>query len=192
VDALMKQFEDFLDEAHRLKALYADQITLLVGLETEYISDVDLEGLTSLLERVGKRVEYLVGSVHHVRTVPIDFDRPTYDKALDLFAPEASSNTGPHEPFFLEYFDAQYTLLQLFKPEIIGHFDLCRLYTPQIRLCDYPLAWQKIIRNIQYAVGYGALFEVNAAAFRKQWNTAYPGEDVFKVCPAFDTSYKFN
>ncbi|KAF6761483.1 histidinol-phosphatase [Ephemerocybe angulata] len=178
--ALMKQYEDFLDEAHRLKALYASQITLLVGLETEYISDVDLDGLSTLLEKFGKRVEYVVGSIHHVRTVPIDFDIATFDKALDLFGSENSA-TDRHELLFSDYFDAQYTLLQRFKPEIIGHFDLCRMFTPQLLLSDYSLVWSKVIRNIRYAVSYGALFEVNAAAFRKKWETAYPGEEVLKA-----------
>ncbi|KAJ3527938.1 hypothetical protein NMY22_g9596 [Coprinellus aureogranulatus] len=179
-DALMKQFEDFLEEAHRLKAHYAPQITLLVGLETEYISEKDLDGLDALLERFGDRVEYIVGSIHHVQTVPIDFDIPTYDKALSLFASDGSA-PDPHYRLFLEYFDAQYTLLQRFKPEVIGHFDLCRLFAPHYVFSEYPAVWEKVIRNIRYAVEYGALFEVNAAAFRKKWNTAYPGEEVLKV-----------
>jgi histidinol-phosphatase (PHP family) len=180
-DALMKQFEDFLDEAHRLKAVYAPQITLLVGLETEYISEKDLDEMDALLGRFGDRVEYIVGSIHHVRAVPIDFDIPMYDKALALFASKDSAQ-DPHCLLFLDYFDAQYALMQRFKPEIIGHFDLCRLFAPQYVFSDHPAVWEKVIRNIRYAVGYGALFEVNAAAFRKKWNTAYPGEEVLKVC----------
>ena len=177
----MKQFEDFLDEAHRLKATYAPRITLLVGLETEYITEADLDELDALLGRFGDRVEYIVGSIHHVRTVPIDFDIPTYDKALGLFASKDLTQ-DPHCLLFHDYFDAQYALIQRFKPEIIGHFDLCRLFAPQYVFSDHPAVWKKVIRNIRYAVGYGALFEVNAAAFRKKWNTAYPGEEVLKVC----------
>jgi len=36
-------------------------------------------------------------------------------------------------------------------------------------------------RNIKFAINYGALFEVNAAALRKGWLTPYPGEDVVAV-----------
>lgn len=32
-----------------------------------------------------------------------------------------------------------------------------------------------------YAISYGALFEINAAAFRKKWDTAYPGVDIAEV-----------
>jgi len=170
----MKQYEDFLDEAHRLKALYAGQITLLVGIETEYITPLDLDGLEALLGRVGDRVEYMVGSVHHVQSVPIDFDVETYEKAVGLFA-------SAEEGLFGDYFEAQHGLLKRFKPEVVGHFDLCRLFRPEMKLKDYPEVWDKVVRNIRYAVEYGAVFEINAAAFRKKWNTAYPAEDILKV-----------
>ena len=166
-------------EAHRLKSLYASQITLLVGLETEYITDLDLCGLENLLGEFGERVEYLVGSIHHVNGIPIDFDVPTYEHALASFASENEQDR--QEAFLLAYFDAQYRLFQRFKPEIIGHFDLCRLYKPSLRFADYPSVYQKIKRNVEYAVEYGALFEINAAAFRKKWNTAYPAEDIVEA-----------
>lgn len=127
----------------------------------------------------GDQVEFLVGSIHHVNNIPIDFDKPTYDRAVASCSEE---NEDAQEAFLLAYFEAQYELLHQFKPEIIGHFDLCRLYCPSLRFRDYPLVWEKIQRNIRYAVGYGALFEVNAAAFRKKWDTAYPGPDAIEVC----------
>ncbi|EDR10230.1 uncharacterized protein LACBIDRAFT_248175 [Laccaria bicolor S238N-H82] len=174
-DSLAKQFEKFLVEAHRLKTHYASQITILVGLETEYITGQDLDGLDSLLQKFGDRVEYVVGSVHHVDGIPIDFDQITYERALHNFG---DGETNAQEVFLSTYFDAQYQLLQRFKPEIVGHFDLCRLYTPDLRFLEYPSVWEKITRNVEYAIGYGALFETNAAAFRKGWETAYPGKDI--------------
>ena len=173
------QFTEFIEEAHRLKSAYASRITLLVGLETEYISGLDLQRLESTLTTFGDQVEFLVGSIHHVNGIPIDFDEPTYERALASCSAENEGNA--QEAFLSAYFEAQYELLQRFKPEIIGHFDLCRLFCPSLRFRDRPLVWEKIERNIRYAVDYGALFEVNAAAFRKNWNTAYPGQDVIEV-----------
>ncbi|KAG6888549.1 hypothetical protein C0995_007421 [Termitomyces sp. Mi166 len=180
LDELASQFDRFLDEAHHLKAKYASQITLLVGLETEYITGSDLDNLESLLTRVGSRVEYIVGSVHHVNTIPIDFDLDTFHKAL------ASLDTGfatqnQQETFLSAYFDAQYELLTRFRPQIVGHFDLCRLYNPGLVFADYPAAWAKVERNVKFAIDYGALFEVNAAAFRKGWDSAYPAPDVIEA-----------
>jgi len=184
LDDLMKQFEDFLTEAHRLKTLYAASITLLVGLETEVITTADFDYLYDLLTKHGNRIEYLVGSVHHVNSIPIDFDLPTFEKSLYSLAYTDNSHNAelpPMDTFLSAYFDAQYELLTRFHPEIIGHFDLCRLYNPDLKFRDFPLTWAKLDRNVQFAVEYGALFEVNAAALRKGWQSAYPGEDVLKL-----------
>ncbi|KAF8878804.1 Polymerase/histidinol phosphatase-like protein [Gymnopilus junonius] len=179
IESLSSQFDSFVVEAHRLKSLYASQITLLVGLETEFITGLDLENLEKTLERFGDRVEYIVGSIHHVNGIPIDFDLPTYQQALASFADEKEEDR--QEVFLSAYFDAQYELLRRFKPEVVGHFDLCRLYQPSLHFRDYPRVFSKIERNVRYAVQYGALFELNAAAFRKKWDTAYPAEDVVEV-----------
>jgi len=179
VDALRKQFDDYLDEAHRLKSKYASEITLLVGMETDFITNADLDHLDALLKREGPRAEYLVGSVHHVYEIPIDIDFATFHKALRS---EASlTEQDAQEKFLSTYFDAQHHLLRRFHPEIVGHFDLCRLYNPTLLFSDYPSAYEKMERNVKYAIEYGALFEINAAAFRKNWETAYPGPDVVEV-----------
>jgi histidinol-phosphatase (PHP family) len=183
LEQLSKQFDAFVQEAHRLKDLYTDRITLLVGLETEFITDIDMAGLERLLERHGSRIEYLVGSVHHVNAIPIDFDLPTFQCAVDSFkSPSTSDPSQALEHLLLSYFDAQYDLMRRFHPEIIGHFDLCRLYRPALRFKDYPAVWAKVERNVQFAAEYGALFELNAAAFRKGWDDAYPGSDIIQVC----------
>ncbi|KAL4071839.1 polymerase/histidinol phosphatase-like protein [Scleroderma yunnanense] len=186
-DDLMKQFTDFLDEAHRLKSRYASQIILLVGLETEYITERDLDMLSSILLEHSSRIEYIVGSIHHVQEIPIDFDRPMFDSALRKFAPTAKTNVpdvSHMDQFLSAYFDAQFTLLKRFQPEIIGHLDLCRLYNPGLRFAEYANALSKLERNISFAVSYGALFEFNAAALRKGWNTCYPGKDVVELIRA--------
>ena len=189
VEGLMLQFEAFLIEAHRLCNAYASSLRLLVGLETEYISPCDIDGLSKLLDSHKGQIDYIIGSVHHVNGIPIDFDLDTYRRCLDsiplpIHVADSTHMDQEHErlSIFLDmYFDAQFELLSKFQPELIGHIDLCRLYTPNLRLHTYPRAWNKLKRNVKLAVAYGALFEVNAAAFRKGWRTAYPGDDVAQV-----------
>ncbi|KAG9313669.1 polymerase/histidinol phosphatase-like protein [Chiua virens] len=183
-DFLMQQFTDFLNEAHRLKSVYASQITLLVGLETEFITDDDLENLNALLNQHSGRIEYVVGSIHHVNGIPIDLDHASFERALhsftitDVVAEMNTTGKGRMDKFLAAYFDAHYQLLQRFRPEIIAHLDLCRLYNPELRFSEFPNAWNKLTRNVKFAIDYGAFFEVNAAALRKSWRTSYPGEDV--------------
>ncbi|SCV72066.1 BQ2448_4760 [Microbotryum intermedium] len=176
---LSTTFSSYLDEAQRLQSLYAPQITLLIGLETESIHPHTLDELEHLLLDPTSPIQYLVGSIHHVHERPIDFDRTTYDALL-------SSLPGPSRELqfshlFASYFDAQYDLIKRVRPQVVGHFDLCRLYYPEQDFRRYPEVWRKIERNVKQAIGYGALFEVNASAFRKGWKTAHPAQDVFEL-----------
>ncbi|KAG9003829.1 histidinolphosphatase [Tulasnella sp. JGI-2019a] len=191
---LFTAFEDYVREAHRLKDLLANRITLLVGLETELVASLDLPGLRTLLEKHEGNIDYIVGSVHHVNEWPIDFDEATWKKAVLSFDIEDPSHIhiadhvsgfSRHQltPYLTEYFEAQLEVMQEFHPEVIGHFDLCRLYIPALRLDDpiYEGVWDLVQRNVDYAIQYGACFELSAAAFRKGWNTGYPGREVLEL-----------
>jgi histidinol-phosphatase (PHP family) len=188
-EQLAAQFDAFIVEAHRLKELYADRICLLVGAETELIDlDEDVHHLQALLEKHGSKIGYLVGSIHHVNGIPIDFDRATYEKAVSSLSLSSGGDETQLESFFRAYFDAQYRLMTSLAPSldgrpfVIGHIDLCRLYTPDITITSsYPSIRELIVRNIQFAVEHGMIFEANAAAFRKGWATSYPGRDVLDV-----------
>lgn len=106
---------------------------------------------------------------------------------LDPSVAEQQSGYTPSltelRPFLLAYLDAQYDLLKTHQPEVIGHFDLCLLWTPGVVLRSDELeeVWDKVERNIRYAIGYGALFEANAAAIRKGWTTSYPSREILRV-----------
>ncbi|KAG8762518.1 histidinolphosphatase [Ceratobasidium sp. 423] len=189
---LMNTFDKFIEEAHRLKTLYADQITLLVGLETDYITPNDLDQLEALLKRHGDRVEYVVGSVHHCNGIPIDFDKPTFERSVASFTDSQIIQIEELDPneaqkaLLNEYLDAQLRLMERIHPEVIGHFDLFRLYTPKLSLES---VWERVERNVRYAVEYGAAFELNAAAFRKGWDCAYPGREVVKLIQSLDGTF---
>ena len=176
---LEETFDAYIAEATRLQTKYAIQIELLVGLETENINSESLDMLEIMLERYSMSISYIVGSVHHVDSLPIDFDKEIFDKVVAKF-PDRRDGLSQLEQVFCAYFDAQFELLQRIKPEVIGHFDLCRLYYPNSSFANEEV-WKRVERNVRFAIDYGALFEVNAAAFRKGWKTAYPAEDVLQV-----------
>lgn len=182
-NALSRKFDAFVEEAWKLKAEYAGKIEMLVGLETEVIHDEeDLDALEDLLQRHGRQLEYVVGSVHHAHGIPIDFDHPTYSRALSACSPSSTSTPLEAQAAFLDaYFDAQHLVITRLQPEIIGHIDLCRLYEPSLSLESFPSAWAKLERNVYTGIAYGALFECNAAALRKSWPSSYPGVDVLRL-----------
>ncbi|KAG5460782.1 MAG: polymerase/histidinol phosphatase-like protein [Olpidium bornovanus] len=181
----------------------AGTMTLLVGFETEFVNEESLDYVLELRERHSP--DYIVGSVHHVNEIPIDFSQDLYDRAA-TFATLRRTGTGCRgkshaltpqhlEALFEDYFDAQYSMLQKLRPEIVGHFDLIRLFEgrpetstganladrPTLGLLkDYPKIWAKVTRNVDFVVGYEGLFEVNAKAYKKGLCHAYPCDEILQ------------
>lgn len=111
-----------------------------------------------------------------MNTIPIDFDKSMYLEAQE-------SCGGSEEALFEAYFDAQYEMLQLMPP-VVGHFDLIRLLSTDH---TFPLqvwagVWEKVVRNVEFVVNYGGLFELNSASLRKGWDEPYPRRDMCEVC----------
>ncbi|WVQ71239.1 hypothetical protein IAR50_000764 [Cryptococcus sp. DSM 104548] len=206
---LYEAYESFLQEASSLRALHAPTISLLLSIETDYITPLDSTNLSKILEAY-QEIDYVVGSVHHVNGVSIDFDRPTWLRAVkvareggegrtmdpgppvrlelgDQSLPELQPSHIPSLqgliPFLNNYFDAQHTLITTHTPEVLGHIDLCSLWTPELNLRGGGMegVWEKVERNVKAVVGYGGLFEANAAAIRKGWGTSYPGKAILEL-----------
>lgn len=188
--ALRRTFRAYVAHAWRLQK--SSDMSILVGCETEHLGTDSLAFLQNELNALpgafpspsgaaadgvppgawaGRgAVDYLVGSVHHVHTTPIDFDRPTFEKAV--------GSAGSYPALTAAYLDAQYEMLRTLRPEVVGHLDLIRLYTPR---ASFDGVWEKLERNIRYAVAYGALIEINASSVRKGWATPYPGEEILRL-----------
>ncbi|KAI9003661.1 Polymerase/histidinol phosphatase-like protein, partial [Gaertneriomyces semiglobifer] len=162
---LTVQFNDYYETALALRQKYSSQISLLIGAETEFIHAESLSELQSL--RTTHPLDYVVGSIHHVHEIPIDFSAELYLKAEQV--------AGSTEQLFQDYFDAQYEVITRIQPMVIGHFDLVRIFRP-----DFPISeatWTRIRRNVDAIVKYAGLVEINARGFKKI-GRAYPGKDI--------------
>lgn len=170
-EKLAQRFALYIQEARQLQHKYQSQIHLLVGMETEFIGD-EIPQIQELCKT--HSVDYLVGSVHHVQGVPFDYNLQEYEKMENLL--------GGTEAAYCAYYDAQFLLMQQLHPPVIGHFDLIRIHRPHFPLS--PKIWQKIERNLDYAISYDALFDMNARAFRKKMTEPYPQSDILKMLVA--------
>jgi histidinol-phosphatase (PHP family) len=171
---LTRLFDDYYHEARRLQKAYADQTQILVGFEGEWIRESSLGIIQDILEKYP--VDLFVGSVHHVHTIPIDFDTPMYHKAREIAG-------GSDEKIFADYFDSQYEMLKALKPPLVGHFDLIRLKSdePDRSFRTWPAVWEKIERNLKFIAEYGGVLELNTSSLRKGMSEAYPQSEICKV-----------
>ncbi|GBL51657.1 hypothetical_protein [Candidozyma auris] len=182
IDSLNERFEKYLKHAKEIQEREnaGNTIKIIIGLEVEGIDEAHIK----MVERYRPHVNMCVGSVHFVKGIPIDFDEQNWRKAREACG-------GSTRELYKEYYELQYKVLKMLKPEVVGHFDLIRLFrvndldeTTGKMLSDvniqneWPDVWQLIERNVKFAISYGALFELNSAALRKGWDSPYPKSDI--------------
>jgi histidinol-phosphatase (PHP family) len=164
----------FYEEATRLRSKYESQIILPIGFETEWIRPRTLELVHNLQKKY--QFDMFVGSVHHVHTIPIDFNKHMYEDAR-------AKSGGSDEQLFEDYFDSQYEMLQALKPPVVGHFDLIRLHSkdPNGSFQHWSGVWSRITRNLQFVADYNGLLELNSSALRKGMTEPYPKVEICEV-----------
>lgn len=173
-DSYMKSHDEYFHEAVRLRNKYESKIEIPIGFESEWIRPNSFDLIQQSLNNYA--FDFFVGSVHHVHTVPIDYDQDDYLKARHVAG-------GTDESLFEDYFDAQYAMLQAVNPPVIGHLDLIRLKSddPNQTFQQFPGVWQRILRNLGYIASYGGLLELNFASLRKGMREPYPKVEVCEV-----------
>lgn len=179
---LMPRHEQYMLEAQRLQAKYADQIHILIGFEGEFIRP----GVYSSLVRelaTHPAVDYFIGSLHHTCGIPIDFDKEFYAKARNAAG-------GSEESMYAKYYDEQYAMLTALKPRVVGHFDLVRLlsedpgrnvkatWTEKVSDGSGETVWEKVVRNLKVIQGQGGWLECNSSALRKGLAEPYPARPI--------------
>ncbi|EPE02217.1 histidinol-phosphatase [Ophiostoma piceae UAMH 11346] len=190
---LQTKYDNYLQEAIRLREKYAPQIAILVGFEGEWIYGKDDDGVRIRAMAAHPEIDYFIGSVHHVGAngTPIDYDKATFAQAVTtatekLAADSAGStadSTASEKYLHLDYYDQQLDMLQTLRPRIVGHFDLIRLLSaaPDISPESDPTlscVWPKIERNLKFVASYGGWLECNTAALRKGLAEPYPGRAI--------------
>ena len=169
---LEPNFIEYHNTAVMLKEKYKGKMEIIIAFECEYISDCP--GFLDYVLEWQKKLNftYFVGSVHHVKGIPIDINQSLYDKAVLLL--------GSEELLHQCYYDEQYEMLTTLKPVTIGHFDLIRLFKSD-KDYFYPSVWERIERNIKFISSYGGIVELNTKAYKKGLKHPYPHPSILQI-----------
>jgi len=151
------RFARYVAEARELARKYSGRMRIMVGMESEWYPGC-AQWVADLRRYHG--LDYVVGSVHHVRGVCFDYSRESYDKASAL--------CGGTSRMYAAYFDEQLEMLRETRPEVVGHFDLIRLHDPDyLQTLALPEVWARVMRNLEWIRDAGAILDVNARALLK-------------------------
>ena len=157
------EMQDYTNDILNLKKKYQNEIEILLGYEVDYLKG-------HMDERVlNANVDYLIGSVHFLDKW--GFDNPEFIGGWE------SRNI---DNIWQEYFDAIEEMAKTGYFDIVGHFDLIKVFkfmpTKDIR---------SIATNALKAIKKsGMVIELNAAGLRKPIKEIYPSKMLLEV--AFD------
>ena len=167
---LYQRFTRYMAHARELQKAYASQITLYIGFETETYT-----GAYACIENLIKTFapDYIVGSVHHVNDTGIDWTAEAYN--------QVARQLGGRDALYEAYFDTQYEMISRLKPQVVGHFDLVRIYDDAYsqRILKEPI-WSRIQRNLDLIKRLGLIMDLNVRALYKGAGEPYISRPILK------------
>lgn len=172
---LLDRFRTYFKECRSLRQKYSSKIEIYSAFETEtYAGSGDF--VNQLVKEL--KPDYLVGSVHHVHDICIDYDEAHFKKAV--------KQAGSIESLYQDYFDAQFEMLQELEPSVVGHFDLVRKYDPDyLETLGKPGVWERIERNLDFISETGLIMDFNLRGFDKT-TEQYPSMPVLEAALELD------
>lgn len=159
-----EKIKPFQQEMARLKEKYADKITVLCGVEQDFISNQPLDGF-----------DYAIGSLHYFivgdKLYHVDNSRDYFVDAVDkVFG-------GDYYSACENYFSNLSKVIEKTGADIIGHFDLVSKFNEGGKFFDeehprYVKAWQSAADLL---IRHGKPFEINFGGISRGYKTMpYP------------------
>ncbi len=153
-----------------LKAKYADQIEVALGLELDYFfSEVPIS------------LEYSIGSVHYVKKngewIPVDATPEIiHDAVTRLYE-------GDYMAYARDFFSLEAEVVNQTHCDIVGHFDLLTKFNekyPYLNESD-PIYQGYACEALDCLLKQDVLIEINTGAISRGWrNTPYPADFILK------------
>jgi histidinol-phosphatase (PHP family) len=169
--AMRRRFAAYIAEARRLQRRWQPHLKIKVAFETEACS-----GALVLAQQLQKefKPDYIVGSVHHVADIPFDYSPDHYA--------EAAACCGSVDGLYRAYFDLQMEMITALRPQVVGHFDLVRLFDSDYRQrLAQPAIMQRITRNLEKIREIGSVLDFNVAALDKGADEPYISQPIRRL-----------
>ncbi|NNL41927.1 MAG: histidinol-phosphatase HisJ [Desulfobacterales bacterium] len=168
VKGTYRRFADYIFKCRKLQKKYSSSIKIYVGFETELFSGFE-PFIKKLIQNF--QPDYIVGSLHHVNNMGFDYSKQQYD--------ETARTIGGIEALYCEYFDQQYELIKALKPEVVGHFDLIRIFDPNYHIqLKKPDVQKRIERNLKLIKQFNLIIDYNLRSLYTGASEPYPSKPI--------------
>jgi len=171
VDKLRRDFEKYAQTITQLQTEMEDQITLLKGFEAEVVpSDRYPEVMLGLKQQYD--FDYMVGSVHWVDDVSIDYEPEDFAQAV--------AAAGSVEALAVRYYQVLTEMVRNLKPEVVGHFDVIAKFAGDAPL-DTPRIRKAVERALEAVRENECILDVNFSRLRAGVDTIYPAPWILEL-----------
>jgi len=159
-----------------LKEKYKKDIDIRLGYEVDFMSN------SKYMEKsiLNAKVDYLIGSVHFLNEDDTlwGFDNPAFIKTYE---------TSNIDKIWQDYFDAIEAMAKTNYFNIVGHFDLIKVFK-FLPKKDIRLMATNAIKAIKKS---NMSVELNAAGLRKPIKEAYPSKQLLQLAFEYDIDITF-
>jgi histidinol-phosphatase (PHP family) len=164
-------FRAYAGEVRRLQSAYADRISIRFAAEVDHL-DVRTADQAAMLSKY--RFDYVIGSVHIVGGVAIDYRAETLEASLEKF--------GGVDRLWEAYWDALEGLIRGGGCQVIGHMDVLRKFGNFLPGKSQAGRAESLLRLIKRN---GLTLEVNTGGIdRASDRQCYPSPEILKLASA--------
>ena len=162
---LERMFADYAAHSRELVHSAPDGLTVLRGFEIEVVPhDRYPEIMQGYRETYG--FDYLVGSVHHIEGIIIDYTPEVFGWVVD--------HCGSLEALAVRYYNDVATMVEAMRPEIVAHLDLVRKNAPDEESVATANIRAAAMDTLDVIAATGGILDVNTAGYRKGLGRPYP------------------
>lgn len=175
-----KDLNQYIDEINYLKQKYKDRITVLLGLEIDYLQDSES---TLVKDGLLSGIDYIIGSVHFLGKLKdatrwtVDYDKREFEKGI------RESFDGDAKTAIKTYYKLIGDMAVVMKPDIIAHLDLIKKNNSGNYFFDESETWYvETVRNCLKRISKtSSIIEINTGGVARGYMTEfYPSDWILK------------
>lgn len=177
-ESLLETFSAYMQECRQLQEQFAHKLKIFAAMEIETYS-----GYKTFIPylRDEFQPDYMVGSVHFVDDISIDYSKKSYQKA--------AKKLGGLDQLYSRYFDQQFEMITLFRPSVVGHFDLVRIFDKDYRSrLEQPEISARIQRNLELIKDCDLIMDLNLRSLAKGADEPYISRPILERAHAMGIS----
>ncbi|HBF87515.1 MAG TPA: histidinol-phosphatase [Bacteroidales bacterium] len=174
-------FVEYKQKIRELQKQYVAEIEIYLGVEADFIPNI--AGASNFKN---DKLDYIIGSVHYVESNIFQQQFLTIDASPEVFEKGVRSLFNSNvENAVKTYFEAIRQMLQVEKPNIIGHLDLVKKFNKNNCYFNENDNWYKaeIEKTIEIVKESQCLIEINTRGYYKKLTEEfYPSTYILNLC----------